>query len=378
MKICYDARLVLNRETGVSRYTRCLIEHLLKIDSENKYIVLVNATLAKDHPLWRLRHYPNVQIRPMRTPRMGLGHYLWFLFAQTGIDADVSHYPHFDLPFFWKSVKQVVTIHDLQYIKYPDFFVGLPRLKSFYTRVATKLTLLRADQVISDSKTTAKDITMIYKYPESRISVVYLGIDPIFLKRYDPVEIQRTLSRYGITCPYFLFVGQQRPHKNLLTLIKSFSKVVTNLPNHKLVIIGSVYKGYTEPQEMVTRLGLQDKVKFIEYVSDEDLAHFYNGATSLVYPSLYEGFGLPILEAMACGTPVITSNVAAIAEIAGESAFLVEPTNVDQLAEAMLSVATDQQLRSSLVEKGLQHSRKFTWERAAHQTLEVYRRVAGI
>jgi glycosyltransferase involved in cell wall biosynthesis len=373
MKICYDARVVLNRKTGVSRYAWQLIEHLLKIDRENEWVVLVNPALVEHHPLWQLRRYPNVQIRLMRTPRMGIAHYLWFLFAQTSIDADVYHYPHFDLPFLWKSVKQIVTIHDLQYVKYPDFFVGLSRLKSVYTRIATKLALLRADRVISVSKTTAKDIQRIYKYPESRISVIYEGVDPTFLKHYDSAEILQTLSRYRITRPYFLFVGQQRPHKNLPTLIKSFSKVVANLPNHALVIIGSGYKGYKEPQEMVARLGLQDRVRFIEYVSDEELAHFYSAATSLVYPSLYEGFGLPLLEAMACGTPVITSNVAAMAEIAGENAILVEPTNVDQLAEALLSVATDQRLRSSLIEKGLQHSRKFTWEQAAHQTLEIYR-----
>jgi len=376
MRILYDGRLILNQPSGLSRYSLRLIQSLLEIDRRNEYVILFDAKLNRHHPLHRLKRFENAHFIPSEFPALGPLHQLSFPLIQQDIKADLYHYPHFDFPFLAKFPALVVTIHDLQYVKYPKFYVGASRLKYLYTYAITWIALKKVSQVVTVSRNTLQDIMTLFPgTPRNKLQVIYQGVDPIFFARKDPNRVKQVLSSYGIESRYFLFVGAIRPHKNVTFLIESFSKLVSKIPDHDLVICGNPYPGYTEPIDLVSKLKLRDKVKFIGHVPDQDLVYFYQGATCLIYPSLYEGFGLPVLEAMACGIPVIASRAASIPEAVGEAGILIDPRNIEELIEAMISITIDYELRTSLVEKGLSRSRLFSWKRTAQQVLDLYEKL---
>ena len=371
MRICYDARLVLNWQTGLSRYSYRLIEFLLRVDDKNEYVVLANARLRPDHPLRHLDQ-DNAVVEFVNVPGFGIQHQLLFPLVEWNIECDVYHYPHFDFPILSSLPGSVRSSMDMKYLRHPRFLSKWHRLKSLYARYVVSIGLKKVKRVIAISESTKRDIVDIFGCSPNQIEAIHLGCDTGFSSAHDENEARKVLARYGILGEYFLFAGANRPHKNLVRLVRAFSRIADDLPDHVLVIIGSRYSGYTEPQETVTKVGLQDRVRFLGHIPDEELVHFYVSAVSFVFPSLYEGFGLPILEAMACGTPVISSNVTSMPEIAGDAAILVDPMDVADLAEAMRTVALDSKLRQTLIEKGMRRAKDFSWERTARRVLAVY------
>jgi len=273
----------------------------------------------------------------------------------------------------------VVTVHDIvPFLVRRDEDQSTFRhpLDLWFDRLAMS-GLKRADVVISDSHFTKKTVVQALGYPAEKISVVPLAVAH---QVFRPLAVSETFyQRHGLDPEqqHILYVGSENPRKNLPRLVRAFSHVREVLPAAKLIKIGSPQYGQQAVQlrQLIQREGLNDHVLFYDHVSDEDLALFYNVADLFVFPSLYEGFGLPPLEAMACGIPVVCSNAASLPEVVGDAALLVDPTDEEAIAEAILRVLDDKGLQADLREAGLQRAAGFTWERTAQETLTVYRDV---
>jgi len=295
----------------------------------------------------------------------------------------------------------VVTIHDLGYLYYPEAHRLVDRL---YLNLSTRYNARAATHLIADSSATKRDLIERYGIEPDKITVVYPGYDVLSLSKgnettFQPVRdeeaIEAVKARYGIAGDYVLFVGTLQPRKNLIRLIEAFSpstrlrraqssrsgRRLSNpqspISNLQLVIAGKKGWLYEEIFQQVEELELEGKVVFTGYVVAGDLPALLSGAGLFVFPSLYEGFGLPVLEAMACGTPVICSNASSLPEVAGDAALLVDPLDVEGLAAAMERVLGDEALRAELIERGFERARKFSWERCARETLDVLERAVS-
>ncbi|MDY7041901.1 MAG: glycosyltransferase family 1 protein [Chloroflexota bacterium] len=261
----------------------------------------------------------------------------------------------------------VITVFDLSFLRFPDAF---RRANRTYLRIFTPLSARHSKRVIAISQHTKRDVIRLLGVPAERVEVVYCGVDEDFYPR-PAAEVREFRRKKELPERFMLFVGTLEPRKNVRRLIEAYAQ--TRDLGVRLVIAGGKGWLYEDIFATVEQLGLNDEVFFAGYVPAEELPLWYNAADLFVYPSLYEGFGLPPLEAMACGTPVISSNAASLPEIVGEAGLTVAPQDVDSLAAAMRQVLTDQNLHAQLRERGLQQARKFSWGKAARQTAEVYR-----
>lgn len=287
-----------------------------------------------------------------------------------GRQSGIVHLPNQDFARYALFLNKpfVVTVHDLV----RNCF-GFAK-ETIAERVLLKLDkryIKRASHLIAVSQNTKQDLTEYLKIPENRISVIYIGVDRNIFKPYDVKLLDK---------PYIMYVGSERPRKNLNRLFEAFAKLKGEFPELKLVKVGAA--GRTEEfrrdtMRILASLGITRDVIFVDPAPELDLAHYYSSASLLAYPSLYEGFGLPPLEAMACGCPVITSNTSSLPEVVGKAGIMVDPYDTDALAQAMRRVLTDDKLRDEMVRKGLEQAKKFSWQKTAKQTLEVYNKVAS-
>ena len=263
----------------------------------------------------------------------------------------------------------MVTIHDLGYLHFPRAHRLLDRL---YLDLSTRFNARAAAHIIADSQATKRDLVERYGVEPSKISVIYPGYDE---EAFQPVRereaIEAVKARYGIAGDYILFVGTIQPRKNLVRLMEAFSLLKRQAADLQLVIAGKKGWLYEAIFRRVEELGLEGQVVFTGYVAEEGLPALFSGARLFVFPSLYEGFGLPVLEAMACGTPVVCSNASSLPEVAGDAALLFDPLDVEGMAAAMGRVLGDERLRAELIERGLQRARGFSWEKCARETLAV-------
>jgi glycosyltransferase involved in cell wall biosynthesis len=241
--------------------------------------------------------------------------------------------------------------------------------------LAIRFSARTADAIITISESTRRDSLRLLGIPPQKIFTTQLGVDPAYRPIRDSRLREEIRQKYGLPENFILYVGLVEPRKNLPGLIQAYRSVVGQGVRHRLVIAGRFGWNYRQVLEEIDRLGLQDLVSFTGYVPRQDLPIVYNLASLFVYPTLYEGFGLPALEALACGTPVITSEVASLPEIMGEAGILIPPGDGQALSQAILSVLSDQALRERMKEKGPQQAAAFTWERTARQTLQVYHRI---
>jgi glycosyltransferase involved in cell wall biosynthesis len=286
---------------------------------------------------------------------------------------DVVHSPGFTSPPF-KKTKLVVTVHDLTFLLYPRLHTDANR--DFSLR-ETARAAGRAATIIVPSLATRRDLLRHYPISEERITVIPEAAAEDFYPVRKQNEVQRVLAKHDIFYNYILFVGTIEPRKNLVTLIRAAADLLKDgRPRCLLVIAGASGWLNSEVYKLVQSLGLQDCVRFVGYVAAEELRVLYSAARVFVYPSLYEGFGLPVLEAMACGTPVITSNTSSLPEVAGEAAILAPPTDVGELQQAMAAVLSNQPLRLRLRQQSLKQAARFSWQETARRTLGVYRRAA--
>ncbi|MGQ9491521.1 MAG: glycosyltransferase family 4 protein [Anaerolineae bacterium] len=268
----------------------------------------------------------------------------------------------------------VVTVHDLGYLHYPELHRTWDRR---YLDWSTRWSARQVAAVLVDSAATGRDLTQAYGIAPDKIRVVYLGRDERLARVDDPGQVAAVRAHYGLGQRYLLYVGTLQPRKNLRRVIEAFARLAgrPELTDVQLVLAGKKGWLYDALFEQVGRLGLGRRILFTGYVPDEHLAALLSGAIAFVYPSLYEGFGIPVLEAGACGVPVITSNTSSLPEVAGDAAILVDPHDVDAIAEAMYRVLTDEALRAELARRGLENVKRFSWEKCARETLAVLEQV---
>ncbi|MGB9637550.1 MAG: glycosyltransferase family 4 protein, partial [Microgenomates group bacterium] len=286
-------------------------------------------------------------------------------------DVDVFHSSDWLEPPV-RSAKKITTIHDFAVFKYPETFavrgghniIKNQKRKLFFTK-------RECDLIICVSETTKQDAKEILKIPEKKLRVIYEAADPLYFPRKKE-EIQAVKEKFNITGEYLLCVGTREPRKNLDRVIMAFAEISRVYSDLNLVIAGKYGWGDDSSRFKVQSSKLGSRVKILGFVEKEDLAALYSGAMAFVYPSLYEGFGLPILEAMVCGCPVVTSNVGSMKEVAGEAALLIDPLSVDNLAGAISKLCRNQKLREEMVLKGLKRAGEFSWEKTALQTLQAY------
>jgi len=367
--IAFDARKL--GDFGIGTYVGGLLAALGRLDREHRYLVFVGA--AGEGALPPLPE--NFEVVAERSQLYSLRELVTLSARLATRRATLYHATHYVLPL-WLPCPAVATIHDLIHLLFPEFLPG--RLALPYARLMIGQTLRRSARILAVSQTTARDLERSFEVAPGKIEVVYNGVDERFREPVGRERIAASLARHGIAAPYLLFVGNPKPHKNLDTLLRAFALATAQgLEHHILVCAGDRSGGGTRAEQLALHLGIRSRVLFLGHLPAADLPALYQGAELFVYPSLYEGFGLPVAEAMASGVPVIASTTAALAEIAGDAALLVDPLDAPGLARAIVQTLADPEERGRLAERGRRRAREFSWDRAAQHTLAVYRQVLG-
>ncbi len=368
MRIGIDARLVFYHQAGIGQYIIRLTHALAALDTSNDYFLFQS---RKDRT--RLVQAPNFHRRVLWTPSHHPLERLAMSAEMLPHPLDVFHSPDF-IPPRKTRAPNVITVHDLAFLLYPRFLT--PDAARYYGQIdhASR----SAAHIIAVSQSTKRDVTRLLGVPEDKVSVIYEAANGSS-QPMDKQQAQRRVhEKFGIADEFILFVSTIEPRKNLPTLLAAYSKLIDQYKSAaRLVIAG--HKGWLtdEVDQAVEKYKLADKVCFLGSVPNQDLAYLYNAARVLALPSFYEGFGLPPLEAMASGTPVIVSNVSSLPEVVGDAGLLVDPNDVDGWTVALHRVLSDNALRDELAAKGLKRAAHFSWERAARETLNVYNKVAG-
>jgi glycosyltransferase involved in cell wall biosynthesis len=370
MRIAFDGTTLRPARTGVGYYTEHLLHHLAKERTDDEIIVVSNRPLDTIQPL-----PPDVRVvsSSSRIPRL-----VWMQTIAPRLlrrlRVDVAHFTNGMVPLA-VSVPTVVTIHDMSLTLFPKYH---PPRRVLLNRPLVDIAARRADAIITVSESAKRDIERLYGSQTDRIHVVHEAAAPSFQPVRDRTVLDRVRQRYDLSERFVLYVGTIEPRKNLPKLIEGFARRRNSgqLP-HQLVCAGPYGWLSRDIEDLIDRLQIEDAVRFTGYVPFADLAALYSLAEMFVFPSLYEGFGLPVIEAMACGTPVVTGHVAALAEVGGNAVEQVVHLDADSLGDAMVRLARDPQRRETLSSLGLLRAQMFSWQRAARETLKVYRRTAS-
>ncbi|MDP8236450.1 MAG: glycosyltransferase family 1 protein [Candidatus Erginobacter occultus] len=377
-KIGIDARWIFPAISGVGRVTEKLITNLAAIDRENDYFLFFYDPGLREK--YSRRWEFNPRLHPVSVP--------WGIFSPGGqwgiarragqLKLDIFHSTNYFLPLLLPpGVKAVATVHDLIPLKFPHFTprAWKTRFHPLFRWVLSR-SVKRADRVITVSNHTRRDLVADLGLPEEKISVVYNGIDASYRPLAETRAREMASAKLGFTGPYLFYVGRFDPYKNVVGLIRAFGKFLrgrTDSP--RLVLAGHPDPRYPQAAATVRELHLSSHVVFLDGVEEEELVALYNRARILVLPSLYEGFGLPPLEAMACGTPVIVSDRGSLPEVVGEAGIIIDPENPEALAAAIGRLWDSEELRRNLRDRGLARAREFSWEKTARETLKIYRQL---
>jgi glycosyltransferase involved in cell wall biosynthesis len=374
LKIAIDIRRMT--EFGVGTYIRNIVRTLGRLDHENEFFLI--GSPAKVEEIGALP--PNFQTVPLLASDRSVEGYREFRTALKGLNCDLVHIPNlFSVPRMLPC-PYVMTVHDmLDHMSRARGQTGFWR--SFHFQM-TKRVLAGAAGIFAVSNFTRNEIEKLFEIPSDRVEVVYNAIDERFLHGHACAADRDLIARrYQVTYPFLLYAGRISPHKNVVRMIEAFSALKTELerdqayPDLKLIIIGDDLSGNPDLRRTVVRSGVQHDVRFLGFVPIEVLRIFYDEAKIFVFPSLYEGFGLPPLEAMAHGTPVVTSNVTSLPEVVGNAAVLVNPENVFEIMRALHRALMDKELRCRMKERGYQQAARFSWEASVRRIMEAYSRI---
>jgi glycosyltransferase involved in cell wall biosynthesis len=369
VRIGIDARKL--RDFGIGTYIRNLLRQLARLDHDTEFVLLCRPQDRQS--LTSLGE--NFRTVPETAPNYSLAeqiHVPWTL-RREGVT--LFHAPHYVLPPLVRC-RSVVTIHDCIHLMFPQYLPN--RFALAYARTSITMAARRANRVLTVSESSKRDILRFVDVPADRIDVIYNAYDERFGVEPREEDVVRVRERYQLHDEFVLYAGNVKPHKNLARLIEAFHLVRSRGLDHlKLVLIGDEISRYAALRRAVHRYQLHKYVRFLGYLPEETLAVMYRLAGVFVFPSLYEGFGLPPLEAMASGTPVVTSNVSSLPEVAGDAALLVDPYDPSAIADGIYKVLTDETLRRDLRQKGLARARQFSWEDSVRRVREIYGEVAN-
>jgi glycosyltransferase involved in cell wall biosynthesis len=372
MRIAIDATSIPRKPAGAGVYAIELVRALAgREDRRDGYAVFTRGPwfdqIVASLPNWRIERVSNES----RLRRLAWEQFeLPGLLNQFGID--VLHSTHHSLPLRSAGVRRVVTIHDVTFFRIPQRY---PPVRRFYMQATTRLASRVADGIIVPSQAVRNDVARVLHVGEEKLHVVYEAPGP----QYAPMHREGASAvarRYGLDLPYILSVGSLEPGKNRARLIRALHELRGEGVAHQLAVVGQPAWKHEHEASLVEQLGMERQVRFLGYVPEEDMPALYNAASIFAFPSLYEGFGLPVIEAMACGVPVLTSNVSATAEVAGDAALLVDPRSTAEIRDGLARLIADADLRETLARRGLARAEEFSWRRAAEETHAVYEQVA--
>ena len=375
MRIAIDYTAAIRQEAGIGQYVRNLVDAMLAQDASNSYILLASGRPTRQRPFPQAA---NVRARSIFIPDRYLN-ILWYrwrlpLYATyfSG-QVDIYHGPDFALPPLNGKLRKVVTVHDLSFLEHPEYAV--PSLAAYLQKVVPEA-VAAADVVAAVSQATGRSLIEHFQTPREKITVVPNGVAPYYRRITDAVILGATRHKFGLRHPLVLGVGTLEPRKNHLGLIKAFSQAQKKKKGPAMLALAGG-KGwlYEETRQVVAELRLEHKVRFLGRVSDLELITLYSMADVFAFPSFFEGFGIPPLEAMACGAPVITSNTSSLPEVVGDAALLVDPYDVNALAHAIMRLLEDTALREELRQKGYQRAQRYSWSASASKMLSVYQKL---
>ncbi len=366
MKIGFDIRCLMNKNySGVSYYTFNLLKAIFALDKENQYLLFYNSSKKVDLPEF---NQPNVKYVGFHWPNKIFNLALNF-FNEPKLDkliggVDIFFAPNLHFVAWSENCKKVIAVHDLSFIRFPEFFNFKMRL--WHKLILGKNILGQADMITADSENTKNDLIELLKIPVGKIKVVYLGVSDEFrVLAKDDIRLENARKKYNLPEKFILYLGTLEPRKNIESIIEAYN-LLSNC-DYDLVIAGGV--GWKAKN--IFKLAKENpKIKFIGYI--EDRPALYNLASLFVYPSYYEGFGLPILEAMACGCPVIAGVNSSQGEVVGDAGLLVDPYNINEIKKAMEILLANNELRDDFIKRGLERAHEFTWEKTAKNILRIF------
>ena len=371
MKIGVDAQTLLEKSAGVTYYSKGLIEAVLKQDQKNRYDLLLWRLFPKK-PRPVLGEGRNFSYRYQRffpykvfykLYKWGVGIPLELFFGRH----DLYFFPNFVI-YPHRLGKNVILVHDLTFEKVPQY---VARRNVEFLRKFVPPSVAKADHVVVNCEFTKNELVKAYRVPAEKVTVAYPGVDPKSFYPRSAKEKEEIKKKYGITKPFLLFLGTLEPRKNVPAILKAYADL-SNRRDFNLVLAGK--KGWLSDEifRTVADLGLEEDVVFTGYVPEEDRPKLMSAAEVFVFPSFFEGFGMPVIEAQACGTPVVTSNTTSLPEAAGEGAVLVDPRDVGAIGGAIARILSSSSLRDELVGKGLKNSRRFRWEDSGKKLIEIF------
>jgi glycosyltransferase involved in cell wall biosynthesis len=368
VRIAIDVRKY--HDFGIGTYIRNLVRQLARIDQDTEYVLLCR---PQD---WERVEIPGPNFRAVVevAPPYSVSEQVRIPMTLLREHIDLFHAPHYVLPPLIHC-RSVVTIHDCIHLMFPQYLPG--RLAYAYAKTQLWIAAHRSDRVLTVSETSKLDILRRFRVPADKVTVVYNAIDERLARPPAEEDFERVRVRYQLKDPYALYVGNIKPHKNLERLIEAFHELrqESTFETLKLIIIGDEITKFQGLRRAVHRYKLHKHVRFFGFVPLETLSVLYRLASVFVFPSLYEGFGLPPLEAMSFGTPVVTSNVSSLPEVVGDAAMLVDPYSSESIADGMRRVLTDEHLRAFLRERGMERAREYSWERSVRSIRQVYAEV---
>ncbi|MEL4896161.1 glycosyltransferase family 4 protein [Crocosphaera sp. Alani8] len=356
-KFLINLSLLLSKPTGITVYANNVFPYLKTLEP--------TLLAAKQYQDFNTHLVPN-NLTPEQGTKGHLNRLLWTQFKLPKIyhklQGNLLFSPVPEAPLFTKC-RSIVMVHDLIPLRFPKKTSPLtPYFKYYIPQV-----LKQAEHIICNSQATAKDIVEMFNISTQKITPILLAYDQ---NHFKPLEVQQD----ALNIPYFLYLGRHDPHKNVNRIVEAFAKLKNN-KNYQLWLAGPTDKRYTPKLiEQAQELGIEKQIKILDYVDYEQLPILLNQALALVFPSLWEGFGFPVLEAMGCGTPVITSNISSLPEVAGDAALLVNPYNLEEITAEMQKIATDNEMQSQLKRLGLQQAKKFSWQTTGEQTLDTLKK----
>ncbi len=383
MKIAIDIRcLARGGRTGVEEYILQLLYNIFEIDKDNEYILFLNAYKKIKLDLSWINKYPNVRLKKFHWPNKLLNFLFWY-FNWPKIDrmvggADVVFFPNIIFGSVSKKARVVLTIHDLSFEKFPEYFSMKRRWWHIF--VNPRRICIKSDNIISVSKSTSADIAKIYGIDNKKIQTIKNSIPEHFrvIDKNNKILIE-VKDKYSLPFKFILFLGTIEPRKNIVGLIRAYNELQKfaeenddeDLKKYKLVIAGT--KGWLNEAifNEVRKSENKDKIMISGFIDDKDKTVIYNLASVFVYPSFYEGFGFPPLEAMSCGVPVITSNSSSLPEICNSSALMIDPDKPEEIFESLKILLLNREFRENMIKKGIENAKKFSWKKSAKETLEI-------